>query len=137
MENSNIDSMKDAYFLHDDKMNFYFPDRYVLLFTTETKIREVQKTCRNSSNFSVCNAKKRERAPLDNEWPALYHRWITVWCGTEQWHSSHSKKTPCWFISCLLNEPSLVRVLKGLCLLGLDYALSPPKSQRSDLNLQI
>lgn len=80
---------------------------------------------------------ERERSPVDNEWPALYHRCITVWCGTEQWHSSHSKKTPCWFISCLLNEPSLVRILKDLCLLGLNYALSPPVSQRSDLNLQI
>lgn len=80
---------------------------------------------------------RRERSLRDNEWPALYHGRITVWCGTEQWHSSHSKKTPCWFISCLLNEPSLVRALKGLCLLGLNYALSPSVSQRSDLNLQI
>lgn len=101
--------------------------------------KEVEKSTHISSNISVYNAqrKAREKSPLDNEWPALYHRCITVWCGTERRHSSHSKKTPCWFISCLLNEPSLVRVLKGLCLLGLNYALSPPVSQRSDLNLQI
>lgn len=113
--------------------------------------KEVQESTHNSSNTSVHNAKAKQRErkrekdreregekrSLDNEWPALYHRCITVWCGTEQWHSSHSTKTPCCFISCLLNEPSLVRVLKGLCLVGLNYALSPPLSQRSDLNLHI
>lgn len=29
-------------------------------------------------------------------------RSTSVWCGTEPGHSSHSKKTPSWFISCLL-----------------------------------
>lgn len=78
-----------------------------------------------------------QRGPLDNEWLPLSCRCIAVSCGTEPRHSSHSKKTPCCFISCLLNEPSLVRVKKGLCLLQLNYALSPPMSQRSNLNLQI
>lgn len=124
---------------HTNNVNLHSADRNVPLLTAAIEIRKFRKNTHISSNISVHNAQRRprERSPLDNEWPLLYHRCITVWCGTEQRHSSHSKKTPCWFISCLLKEPSLVRVLKGLCLLGLNYALSPAMSQRSDLNLQI
>lgn len=100
--------------------------------SSETHPHRLKQTCPQCPEEG-----KRQRGPLDNEWLALHRRCITVWCGTEQWHSSHSMKAPCWFISCLLKEPSSVRVLKGLCLLGLNCALSPPVSHRSDLKLQI
>ena len=122
-------------FGHENNVNRSCTDRNVALCTAQTQMRKFKEAPTFFfSDISIHNAQRRarerERRPLDNEWPAQYHRYITVWCGTKQWHSSHSKKTPCWFISCLLSAFSLVRVLKGLCLLGLNYALSPPAEPR-------
>ena len=82
-----------------------------------------------------------------NEREALQHILTAVWfgrtqllcwqCGGKQRHSSHSKKTPLYIISCLPNSPSLVSVVEGLCLQGETMHFLDQRSQRSDGDLQI
>ena len=82
-----------------------------------------------------------------NECEALQHiltavcfAWthLLCWqCGGTQRHSSHSEKTPLYIISCLPNSPSLVSVVKGLCLQGESMCTLDQKSHRSDGDLEI
>lgn len=88
---------------HNNSVNQHHADRIVS--SAKMERRKLGKTPTYIQSVHNARRRPRERSPLDNEWPLPHHRYITAWCGTEQRHSSHSEKTPRWFISCLLRHP--------------------------------